>query len=306
MPQSISHEGYSAKPMHSYWDDFFSLRGYKDAAYIATVLNKPEARQYGAERDEFRQDFYASIELSMKQHNIDYIPGAAELGDFDATSTTIAINPGDELAYIPQPALNRTFAKYYKNFVNRRDSANWDAYTPYEWRTVGVFVRMGEKKKAHEIADFFFKDQRPKAWHQWAEVVYRDSLKTSFIGDMPHTWVGSDFIRSALDMFAFERESDSSLVIGAGIPENWVREKPGVLIYGLMTHYGRLSYTMRSAGPDIEVKIEESLDIPSGGVIVRSPADRPVRRALVNGKQVAATKGEVVVHSLPATITFKY
>ena len=306
MPQSISHEGYSAKPMHSYWDDFFALRGFKDAAEIATTLGKPEAKQYAATRDEFRKDFYASIQLSMKQHNIDYIPGAAELGDFDATSTTIAINPGDELAQIPQPALNRTFAKYYTNFVNRRDSANWDAYTPYEWRTVGVFVRMGEKKKAHEIADFFFKDQRPKAWHQWAEVVYRDSLKTSFIGDMPHTWVGSDFIRSALDMFAFERESDSTLVLGAGIPENWVREKPGVLIHGLMTHYGRLSYTMRSAGPDVEVKIEQALDIPRGGIVVRSLLDRPIKRALVNGKPVTAGKGEVIVRSLPATVRFGY
>ena len=32
LPPSISHEGYSAKPMHSYWDDFFALRGLKDAA----------------------------------------------------------------------------------------------------------------------------------------------------------------------------------------------------------------------------------------------------------------------------------
>ena len=40
-PQSISHEGYSAKPMHSYWDDFFALRGFKDAAFIAKELDKP-------------------------------------------------------------------------------------------------------------------------------------------------------------------------------------------------------------------------------------------------------------------------
>ena len=34
---SISHEGYSAKPMHSYWDNFWALRGYKDAADIAAA-----------------------------------------------------------------------------------------------------------------------------------------------------------------------------------------------------------------------------------------------------------------------------
>src|SRR6476619_4461820 len=88
LPQSISHEGYSAKPMHSYWDDFFALRGFKDAAEIARVLEKPEASRYATVRDEFRHDLYASIQLSMVQHHIDYIPGAAELGDFDATSTT--------------------------------------------------------------------------------------------------------------------------------------------------------------------------------------------------------------------------
>ena len=29
MPESISHEGYSAKPMHSYWDNFFALLGLR-------------------------------------------------------------------------------------------------------------------------------------------------------------------------------------------------------------------------------------------------------------------------------------
>ena len=306
MPQSISHEGYSAKPMHSYWDDFFALRGFKDAAEIATTLGKPEAKRFADVRDQFRKDFYASIQLSMAQHKIDYIPGAAELGDFDATSTTIAINPADELAHIPQPALNRTFQKYYENFVNRRDSAAWDAYTPYEWRTVGAFVRMGEKKNAHEIADFFFRDQRPKAWHQWGEVVYRDSLSPRFIGDMPHTWVGSDFIRSTLDMFAFEREADSSLVIGAGIPENWVREEKGVAIRGLSTHYGRLAYTMRSAGTDIEIRIDRGIRIPSGGLVVRSPSDHAIRQVLVNGTATTPGRGEVLVRSLPAVIRFRY
>ena len=31
LPASISHEGYAAKPMHSYWDDFWALKGYEAA-----------------------------------------------------------------------------------------------------------------------------------------------------------------------------------------------------------------------------------------------------------------------------------
>ena len=56
MPESISHEGYSAKPMHSYWDDFFTLKGLKDAADMARVLNEPQtAARYQQLADDFAQ-----------------------------------------------------------------------------------------------------------------------------------------------------------------------------------------------------------------------------------------------------------
>ncbi|TMG94618.1 MAG: discoidin domain-containing protein, partial [Betaproteobacteria bacterium] len=43
LPASISHEGYSEKPMHSYWDDFWALKGYDDALSIATALGHTDA-----------------------------------------------------------------------------------------------------------------------------------------------------------------------------------------------------------------------------------------------------------------------
>ncbi len=97
MPASISHEGYSAKPMHSYWDNFWALRGYKDAVWIAERLGEREAAvRMAAARDEFRADLDASLRAATARHGIDYLPGAAELGDFDPTSTTIALAPGGE------------------------------------------------------------------------------------------------------------------------------------------------------------------------------------------------------------------
>jgi hypothetical protein len=74
LPPSISHEGYSAKPMHSYWDDFFALRGLKDAVELAHALSRPEEPQLMSLRDEFRRDLYASIQFAMAQHRIDFIP----------------------------------------------------------------------------------------------------------------------------------------------------------------------------------------------------------------------------------------
>ncbi len=68
-PESISHEGYSAKPMHSFWDDMFGLRGYADAVFIATVLrHQSEAKDFAAKRDTFRIDIMSSYRASMAAH----------------------------------------------------------------------------------------------------------------------------------------------------------------------------------------------------------------------------------------------
>jgi hypothetical protein len=309
LPQSISHEGYSAKPMHSYWDDFFALKGLKDAVEIATVLGRTAERErFTRIRDEFRADLYASIGRAMAAKGIDFIPGSVELGDFDATSTTVAVAPGDELGRLPDAALRRTFERYWDRFVARRDGREpWDAYTPYELRTVGTMLRLGWKDRAHQLLAWFFEGRRPAAWRDWAEVVWREPGTLKFIGDMPHTWVGSDFLRSTLDFFAYEREADSALVVGDGLLEAWVDEAPGVAVGGLSTHYGRLGYSMRGEGGAVRVRIAEGVRVPPGGLVVRSPRARPLRGAVLDGAAVPVRDGrEVVVRRLPADLILSY
>jgi hypothetical protein len=235
VPESISHEGYSAKPMHSYWDAFFILRGLKDAAFLARELQKPEAAQYASLRDEFRSDLVASIEAAMAKNKIDYIPGSIELGDFDATSTTVAVSPVDEADALPRAALQRTFDKYWEHALEPR------TYTPYEWRVVGTLIRLGQPERARALSDYFFEDQRPQAWRQWAEVVHRNPREPSFIGDMPHTWVGSDFIRSTLDFFVYEK--GETLILAAGVADEWLDR--GITVENISTHFGLVSYTMK-------------------------------------------------------------
>jgi hypothetical protein len=307
LPQSISHEGYSAKPMHSYWDDFFALRGFKDAAFIAKELDKPEAARFAQIRSNFRSNLLESIRTVVITRKIDYIPGSVELADFDATSTTIAVSPVGEAGRLPGPLLLRTFDKYFQEARARALGVKpWDAYTPYELRTVGTHVQLGQRARAHELLDFFFKDQRPAAWHQWAEVVYRDPKSPRFIGDMPHTWVGSDYIRSFLDMLAFERESDSSLVIGAGVRDDWVNQDPGVRVANLSTQYGPLNYDMRASGSVVTVNLRAGIRMPPGGIVVWSPLEQPILSAWIDGVPTAVKGAEVRVRKLPAVVTIRY
>ncbi len=310
LPQSISHEGYSAKPMHSYWDDFFALEGAKDAASLAAVLGREsESVHYRAVADALRRDILASLELAMVRHGIDYLPGSTELGDFDATSTTIAIAPVGELGALPPQALRRTFERYWDAFRARRDgTVPWDSYTPYELRTVGTFVRLGWRSRAHEALAFFLEGRRPAGWREWAEVVWHDSRTPRFIGDMPHGWVAGDFLRSVLDLFAYVREADSALVIGAGVPPSWVAAAPGVRVRGLRTPYGPLDLTMR-ADPDgetVRVTVGGLTRVPPGGVVVCSPLERPVVEAEVSKIARIVPPDTVILHRIPATLTLRY
>ena len=304
LPPSISHEGYSAKPMHSYWDDFFALRGFKDAAYLAGVLGQGRERaRLAAIRDQFQGELVASIRAAMRVHGIDYIPGAADLGDFDATSTTIAITPVEADRALPRAALVRTFEKYWEFFRARRDGeAGWEALTPYELRNLGAFVHLGWRDRAQELLRFFMACRRPAGWAEWAEVVWRDARAAKFIGDMPHTWVGSDFVRAVLDMLAYAREDEQTLVLGAGVPLAWVSRAPGVVVRDLPTPYGLLSYTMRLHGAALEVSLAGGLRVPRGGIVLRPPP-AGFRRATIDGTAVPLmAAGEVVVRRVPATV----
>ncbi|MBI2496616.1 MAG: hypothetical protein HYV75_01350, partial [Opitutae bacterium] len=313
VPESISHEGYWSKPMHSYWDDFFILRGLKDAARIAGILGKTaEQAEFAAERDDFAKDLYASIRLAMTNTGVDYIPGCAELGDFDATSTTIGINPANELSRIPEPALHATFDRYFERFVKRRDGAmDWLDFTPYENRVIGSFVYLGQKERAHLALDFFMSTRRPQGWNHWAEVVFRNPATPRYIGDMPHTWCGSDFIRSVRSMFVYEREQDEALVVAAGVADAWVTDPAGVEVLGLPTYYGNLDYTLKSSataagGTEVVATLGAGVSIPRGGIVLKSPLSRPIKALAGDGRLVGPGSDEIRIDRLPAILTITY
>jgi hypothetical protein len=288
LPASISHEGYSAKPMHSYWDDFWALKGYKDAAFLARVVGDQQAlARLERSRDEFRSDLIESIRRAAAQHHIDFIPGAAELGDFDPTSVTIALEPVGELDSLPRDLLEGTFERYWREAEQRRlGERAWDDYTPYELRSIGAFVRLGWRERALQQLRFFLAGRRPAAWNQWAEVVGREPNKPRFVGDMPHAWIASDFIRSALDLFAYERESDRSLVLAAGVPADWL-DGDGIAVQGLRTTYGPLSYRLARGSAGCRLVIDPGIRIPEGGIVLQWPGPDSPPPVSINGRPSA-------------------
>ena len=78
-------------------------------------------------------------------------------------------------------------------------------------------------------------------------------------------------------------------------------------VRGLSTHYGPLTFTMRATGDVVRVRFEPGLRTPPGGIILRSPLDRPIRSAMVDGRRVEVTGGaEVRLRMVPRTVELRY
>jgi hypothetical protein len=310
LPESVSHEGYLAHPVHAYWDDFWALRGLKDAAWLAeTRGDGPQARRLAGLRDAFRETLYASLHTTMSERGIDYLPGSVEWADHDPVASASALTLVDELPYLPAAAVERTFTAFLARFrAMRSDTVEWTNYTPYEIRVIGALVRLGQRQDAQELLQFFLDDRRPRPWNQWPEIAWRDPGTPGHLGDLPHSWIGAEYVLAFHSLFAYEREADQSLVIAAGVPDNWLDEPDGIAVVGLPTTYGTLDLAIRRTGPGtLDIDLGGHLRPPPGQFRIRPPLAAPLREAWIDGRPALHfTPTEVRLGEVPARVRLRY
>lgn len=273
LPPSISHEGYSPA-MHSYWDDFFALKGWKDGIEAAEILGLTNTAAWArGQLEALRASVKASIEKTMEFKKIDFVPGCADKGDVDPTSTTIAFFPCKEQGILPQAALQTMYERYI-NEVKSRLEPGWSAgFTPYEIRNITALVSLGHKDWAKFLLDYLLDCRRPADWNHLAEVVLGDYRMGSYIGDMPHTWVGSGYINAVRGMMI--REEDDRLVLLAGVPEGWVTQGRGMRLERMPTHFGTVDLSAKADAGRLTLAIGGSAQPPAGIHVTWPLAGRP-------------------------------
>ncbi len=306
LPESVSHEGYLAQPVHAYWDDFWTLRGLKDAAAMAEVLKDHDSfRTLATLRDSFSETLYASIRATMAARNVAYIPASVEWADTDPSAIATAITTVGEPEHLPQAGLECTFAGYFERFdACRAGRIDWVQYTPYELRLIGALVRLGQRDQALRLLHFFLGDRRPAQWNAWAEIVWRDPKTPAHIGDLPHSWIGAEFLLALRSLFVFERESDASLVLAAGLDPRWLAGAFEVAANNLPTYYGNLCYTLRlEQETTVVLSLWGTIDVPPGGFVLRPPLPGAIIRVEVAGASAPADDpAGVTIRCCPALV----
>jgi hypothetical protein len=277
---SISHEGYSV-PTHSYWDDFWALKGWHDGAWLASALGDAELDTWArTQYAVLRESVAASIRATMAWKHSDVIPSSADLGEMDPTSTSIALDPCGQEELLPRAALEHTFDLYLEDVRKRNVRGSLWAFTPYELRNVLTYVHLNRPDDANELLGDLLNYRRPGAWQQFAEVVHSRLRHPGYMGDMPHTWIGAEYVRLIIGMLM--HEADDHLALLPGAPANWLVGE-GVSVTELRTAYGRLTMTARQDGSELHVTLGPGL-LPDLPVVVFWPSRQRPQQVIVDGQ----------------------
>ena len=108
-----------------------------------------------------------------------------------------------------------------------------------------------------------------------------------FVGDMPHGWVASDYVRVGAGSLRLRARGGSTRwCVAAGMPPALASRRAGIEVEGLRTQYGALSYSMQRDGAgESACVVRRGLRVPPGGVVASCGlATRRPAHATVNGK----------------------
>lgn len=309
LPESASHEGYLAHPVHAYWDDFWAVRALGDAAFLAAARgDAAEAARFAALRDDFRASIRDSLAHTIATRGIAYVPGSVEWADFDPTATSNAVALLGETALMPRAVLDATFAEYLKGFRRRvRNEIDWANYTAYEVRIIGALVCLGERASAAELAELLLDDRRPQPWNQWPEISWRNPRSPGHIGDVPHAWIAAEYVLAVRTMLAYERMADEAIVVAAGVPSAWLDGGDAVTVDGLATYWGTLGFSLRRVdGTTLALELRGDV-APPGGLVLRPPLGGRLLKVAIDGAPAAGfADDEAVVPRAPAAILLRH
>ncbi len=121
---------------------------------------------------------------------------------------------------------------------------------------------------------------------------------------MPHTWVGSDFIKLVRTMFV--HENADSLHLALGIRPHWLDDPKGVEIAGFPTPWGKVGYHAHRSADRTIIDFDPLPEAPPAGVTWHSHQSGDNHRALADDQPTPITPdGRINLQRLPRRLVIE-
>jgi hypothetical protein len=239
LPESASHEGYLAHPVHAYWDDFWALRGLGDAADLAQRARRGGRGESPAAR--CRRDRRVPVRLDRGDDRGSQPPirsGLGRVGGLRSRRDRHALVTTDAARRLPEPRsatattiTSRAFgetARTRSTGTITRPTRSASSARSCGW--AGARKRTSCSTSSSPIAVLASGTNGPRS--PGATRAARDTSATCPTrGSAPST------CSPCSGCSPYESPDDGSLVLAAGVSEAWL-DGEGVEVTGLPTVVG--------------------------------------------------------------------
>ncbi len=280
LPAGESAEDLYDATWHHYWDDFWALTGFHEAADAARQLGYlDDARVFSAEEASLRESVLNSVEAIKKTGQQAYIPNGPE--DLNTTAMARSGTPSVwpvEVLDPSSPLVRHSFDRYYERAIAPYDGG-YRHYGNNFWPYAGLslahaFYRLGMDNRAWQILDWTMSHQTAPNLYAWGEVV--DTTHFGILsGDLPHSWMSAELVLFVRDVLL--REQGDRLEIGP-YPGGWLAPGSTVSARHLPTSLGDVGYVLTRSVDGRTIQIRFQGVAPVGSYQI----------ALPNGLSVAA------------------
>ncbi|HEX4979417.1 MAG TPA: hypothetical protein VFV35_05060 [Acidimicrobiales bacterium] len=244
MPASISAEHLGPFD-YFYWDDFWSLRGLRDAAALLRAAGEDAAAADAARWAEgLDSDLRRSIEIVTERLGAAALPaGPRRRIDPGLIGSLVACQP---LGILPpdDPHIAATAAAVRDRFCIGPAFYQGISHTGFgtylTLQLAAVELAAGDERALERLA-WLVEVATPT--FTWPEAIHPEMLG-GCMGDGHHGWAAADFLSFVRNLLV--REVDAGLVLCSMLPESW-KGQP-IEVHDAPTRQGKLSFAVRWHG----------------------------------------------------------
>ncbi|MGI8914703.1 MAG: hypothetical protein ACR2JY_13150 [Chloroflexota bacterium] len=298
LPAGESAEDLYNADWRHYWDDFWAMTGFQEAATAARMLGfSGDAGRWANDETALRAATIASVNRALPPDNRAVISNGPE--DRSTTAMARSGTPAIWPVTVLDPAselVQHSFDTYYIWDIKPYGGA-YQHYNGTYWPFAGIslahaFYRLGMLDHTEQILEWTLSHQTAPNLYAWADIV--DPATSSLaLGDMPHSWMAAEMVLLIRDMLV--RETGQAIAIGP-MPEIWLLPGGTVSISGFPTVLGHQSYRLTRSADGTTLNLTLSGSIPPGGYVFQvSDALAARSYALDGGKMQDATSDAITV-----------
>jgi len=287
-----------------YWtiDDYEALMGLAAYRYLAQKVGDPTEVQWATSQyDSLLSATSATLEATIHQYGLSYLPCSM----LEPNTANRCNNPEDANwaapfqfgkwawdaqlfeAPVTGPGIQLIDATYSYGFGRLQGTLppnTFGGFPPDYYSTAynagyGSWGLASQHYRDQGILSYqFMIDNSQSGPYSWWESATYPSVSTPWIGQhptagqgsSPHVWGMSEANKVLLDSLVAQR-SDGTLIVGRGIPGEWLGRGPPISVTNFPTTNGqRISVTISSSGQSVSLTLSGAL--PTGPILFQLPA----------------------------------